>query len=761
MTPFTNYFPSNPIKHGVFSGLDANGIKKVMTLEGQPVTLELIEKHLHADPTHYKLGYLPAKEDGTPVGMLDLDSKNYLGLAPDAMHQDVQRLIDVARDYGVHVYLESSTRGGRHAYVFLSEAIPFTTMKRFLTVLAKKAISVPFEVYPKGEDASSAWYIMPYGGAANDPKRLGDTYLCTVDGEAIPYDELDEWIKHTPISTAIKLAGTVEQPTPETKTSETNYTSEAFTSLREALLNPPQSFERHDSLIAFINLARRSDCEAEMLELLKSDDVRHAWVKDGSRDAKEWCKEIERWATHQGKSGNTRGIPYLTQQGFTIPDLPKKEPIQTQSTASDDNEFTVESTNKFPVLDNAAYYGLAGEIVQTIEPHTEAHPVAVLLSLLVAVGVALGNQLHWLIGGTQHSLRFFVILIGLSSKGRKGTSWDALSFLLTEALGKDFMKQNVTTGLSSGEGLIFAVRDEITKQERDRKTKELETIVVDSGVKDKRLIVQESELGRVLKAMNREGNTLSAVLRQAWDVGEDRVLRVMTKNSVTATGAHIGIIGHITRDELLRYLEDTETANGFANRFLWAMVKRERLLPFGGSPDTETLKALAKQLAEVIAWAKEENYTTLAWSEDAAKMWTVVYPKLSNGGQGLAGAVLSRAEAQVLRLAGIYAILDKTRTVKTHHLEAALAVWEYCEASVYGVFGKKTGDTVADTILEALQKQGELSKQDIYKLFSNNVKAPRISTATELLVREGKAEIIKGEPTGGRPSDVLKLVQHG
>jgi hypothetical protein len=42
---------------------------------------------------------------------------------------------------------------------------------------------------------------------------------------------------------------------------------------------------------------------------------------------------------------------------------------------------------------------------------------------------------------------------------------------------------------------------------------------------------------------------------------------VIAKNvPVRATGAHIAILGHITKDELLRFISGTELANGFANR---------------------------------------------------------------------------------------------------------------------------------------------------------------------------------------------------
>jgi len=37
---------------------------------------------------------------------------------------------------------------------------------------------------------------------------------------------------------------------------------------------------------------------------------------------------------------------------------------------------------EWPVIDEVAYYGLAGDIVRTLEPHTEADRVALLLQIL-------------------------------------------------------------------------------------------------------------------------------------------------------------------------------------------------------------------------------------------------------------------------------------------------------------------------------------------------------------------------------------------
>jgi hypothetical protein len=195
----------------------------------------------------------------------------------------------------------------------------------------------------------------------------------------------------------------------------------------------------------------------------------------------------------------------------------------------------------------------------------------------------------------------FAVLVGESSKARKGTSWRHV-LRIFERVDEQWKADCVTNGLSSGEGLIWDVRDPITRTFKNKKTGEEEREITDCGINDKRLCVVEGEFANVLKVMTREGNTLSPVIRSAWDSGN---LRSMTKNSpARATGAHISIIGHITKDELRRLLTETESANGFGNRFLWLAVRRSKCLPEGGNIETENLNDLVKRLHGAIEFAR-------------------------------------------------------------------------------------------------------------------------------------------------------------
>src|SRR5439155_1606244 len=142
-------------------------------------------------------------------------------------------------------------------------------------------------------------------------------------------------------------------------------------------------------------------------------------------------------------------------------------------------------------------------------------------------------------------------------------------------------------------------------------------------------------------------------------------LRTLTKNSpARATGAHISVIGHITKDELCRYLYRTELGNGFANRFLFPVVKRSKLLALGGPPiPQEELTKLIGDLRAAIAFATQNSESELQLDEEAKSLWCERYERLSEGKPGLFGSVTSRGEAQVRRLAAIYALLDRSLMV--------------------------------------------------------------------------------------------------
>jgi hypothetical protein len=392
------------------------------------------------------------------------------------------------------------------------------------------------------------------------------------------------------------------------------------------------------------------------------------------------------------------------------------------------------SSDRWPSLDKAALSGLAGEIVSAIEPHTEADPVALLVHLLAEYSCLIGRWPHVVLDGNCSPVLFWPVCVGETSKARKGSASKRVQGLFQWAVPNWSRGENRGT-LSSGEGLVYAIRDD--QLDHEGETRE--------GVSDKRLFLVQSEFGSVLKVMGRDGNTLSGVVRDAWD-GEN--LSPMTKGDpIRASWPCVGIVGHITKQELLQYLRDLEASNGFGNRFAYFLVRRSKCLPFANPPDEEKLRPLIMSLSDAARFGCSSKEIGL--SPEAKDMWAEVYPQLSDGKPGLAGALTARSEAYVRRIAALYAMLARQNIAGVTHLQAALALWKYSEESVQLIFGNVTGNWIADKILEAIRESPQgLADTDISGLFHRNVEQGKLEQAKRFLEKGALIQCIVQKTPG-------------
>lgn len=412
-----------------------------------------------------------------------------------------------------------------------------------------------------------------------------------------------------------------------------------------------------------------------------------------------------------------------------------------------------------PPLGDAAYHGVIGEIVREIAPQTEADPVGILAILLSGLGNALGRTVRAMVVGEEHPARLNIVLVGKSREGAKGSAQGVAEKLLSVAV-PGWYRTARASGLSTGEGLIKAVRDERRVQQPVRQSGKrnapiigYEEVIEDAGVADKRKWIVETEFGRTIKVLSRESNTLSPLIRDCWD---GRNLQTLTSgNPYQAIEPHISIVGHITPEELKRYLQETEIANGFANRFLWFMVRRTQLLPDGDMLDPARLGYWGTLLGGILEDAGERITQVMRRDEEARAKWHLVYGEFAQGVSGLLGTVLSRAEAQVLRLSVIYAALDVSPVITLAHLNAALALWTYCHNSAVCIFGDDTGDPVINTILAVL-REGAKSTTELSNHFSRH--HPQLGDTLELLVERGLLRTYD-IPTKGKPRTMWALAE--
>lgn len=397
-----------------------------------------------------------------------------------------------------------------------------------------------------------------------------------------------------------------------------------------------------------------------------------------------------------------------------------------------------------------AFHGPAGELVRLIEPATEADPAGLLLQVLIAFGSLAGRYRYCVAEADRHYPNEFAVLVGRTARGRKGSSWGRVREVM-RGVEPAWADDRIQSGLSSGEGLIWAVRDPVVTREKFKGKGEVtfKEVESDPGVADKRLLVLEPEFANVLKQTERQGNTLSVVVRDAWDRGK---LSTLTKNSpAKATDAHVSVVGHITDEELRRYLTTTECANGFANRFLFACVRRSKSLPDGGAVDAGSLAGVAAKVKAAAAFARAD--TPVARDAAARDVWHGVYPALTEDRPGMIGNLLARAESHVLRLSLIYALLDCSAVVRVEHLAAAVAVWDYCDQSARYVFGDSLGNPLADELLRLTRGCPDgITRLDITNYLGRHQPSDRIDQALGLLLRHGLAHPRQVE-TGGRPAE--------
>jgi hypothetical protein len=233
----------------------------------------------------------------------------------------------------------------------------------------------------------------------------------------------------------------------------------------------------------------------------------------------------------------------------------------------------VDTVGTWPApLADCAKIGVIGDFLAMVKDRTEADETGLAFTFLAEFGNVAGRGPHYYVEDSEHPARLNILLVGDSSKARKGSTHNRVRKVF-RAVDQHWHTSCYATGLASGEGLISRVRDAAVKA--DAKTGMDE--VIDPGIEDKRLLVFAGEFCSILVVMGRSGNILGGLLRQASD-GQD-LHNEAKNNPLRATAPHITVEGHITQRELTAALDTTSVYNGFLNRFLVVCCRRSCELP--------------------------------------------------------------------------------------------------------------------------------------------------------------------------------------
>lgn len=425
------------------------------------------------------------------------------------------------------------------------------------------------------------------------------------------------------------------------------------------------------------------------------------------------------------------------------------------------DEWEPTPSKSWPILSMDALPGIVGEFVHLATRGSEADPAAVLATFLAqfacnAGGTRFEERPYLMVGDSRHEPRMFVVVAGQSAIARKGTSMAPVERLFAPTELVPFPRALTVPGpLSSGEGIVHAVRDEIREWVVDKKSGAGVWQVKDPGISDKRLFVRDEELAAALRCTKREGNTLSTILRGLWDSG---TVAPLTKTAPTkATNAHVCIVAHITIEELHRVLDEVEVFNGFVNRFLWVLARRTRIVPLPKAMPQAELSRLQQAVMDRVRAAYSVGCLEL--TPDAESLWGKIYPTLTADLGGMLGAATSRAAPQTLRLAMIYALLDGKRSIEPGHLKAGLAFCDYAKASAAYIFGDKNADSTAGKIMAALkQAAAPMSATELHRALGNSFTREQLQIALNNLTASGLV-VHEKQATKTKPKNLFKLTE--
>ena len=430
------------------------------------------------------------------------------------------------------------------------------------------------------------------------------------------------------------------------------------------------------------------------------------------------------------------------------------------------DEDPVHAHRNAPDADPACLYGLIGDVARAGSDGTETNAHAIAANFMAYLSSAIGRSVYLPIGNTRHHARLFCLHIGRSGRGRKG---DAVSLVLRidaamRAIDDAFAPQVHRGGLSTREGLAALIHDGYRQGRQDV-----------PAIEDKRLWVVESEFANVLHQGRRDGNTLSAALRDCWD-GVD--LKPATKsNRLYASDPHVCLSGAISPGELTGLMSTRELTNGFANRFLMIWAERSRILPFPKETPQAEVEHLARRTLEVLTFVHadlhdEREHLRMELSPQAQWRYAQLYRGELHDGidDGAIGALLERRAPMLLRLAMLMALTDLQTRIDVPHIDAAMAWIRHATASVRFVFVSAAEDAklaqvleLANRVLAFLHERGQATRSQISaECFRGKVPKARIDASLEHLLASTPPRIRvqwveRPADTPGTPTRVYRL----
>jgi len=243
----------------------------------------------------------------------------------------------------------------------------------------------------------------------------------------------------------------------------------------------------------------------------------------------------------------------------------------------------------------------------------------------------------------------------------------------------------VLRSLASGEGLVWSIRD-------DRMDKDGELVL---GVSEKRLFINMSEFGGALSVMRRSGNTLGAMIRDAYDLQRLETNGKVEPCSVESYSCNLSAA--ITPAELASLMFDSRDVNasadnGVGNRPIYVFCRRDKLVsrptPTANVDDiVDIFWANIFYVYEVLSPNGLDRCVELQFSQEGAAAWDANYARLDAlcGSSADAQKLHGRITTNCRKLAALLALINGEYLISAEAVLAAIAWMEYASRTIDAV----------------------------------------------------------------------------
>lgn len=453
---------------------------------------------------------------------------------------------------------------------------------------------------------------------------------------------------------------------------------------------------------------------------------------------------------------------------------------------ADNEDREPDTTRVAPTPTPDMYPPTLNDIIKACCECSEAVPVAVAINILIRFSALVGPMVYLPIGDEKRLLNEFVLMVGPTGLGKGSSNHgpDRIFKQVESYLELDLQNQFQagkseginqyshlkihSGGLSSGEGLAAELDDGSDKSQ---------------AVTDKRIIVFESEFSNTMSMHQRSGNTVSMVLRNAFD-GVD--IKPLTKrDKVRVTRPYVCLFANITASELTTHEQSkTLTHNGMLNRFLILWQQPVKEVPFPEPMPSDKVEHYASLIAQRIMLSRNYSHEThwkkttalarpLSLNDDAKSLWKKEYGRLLNRPDcDVVMTLTRRHRLHALILSSLFALLDGRLTIQPADIRSALSWCEYSRKSVVYIFNVMAKQATAQQlhglsrkVLYAIavlnKKNHQCTASDLYNWFQRKLKKELLHGSLELLLNHippliSQSKVIKGR---GRPMYLYNLTE--